>query len=186
MLEVEMKFPGADFAAAEKRLAEWGAAADPAITEADHYFNAPDRDFARTDEALRLRRIGRANFVTYKGPKRGNRGKTRTEIEVPLAEGEAVADDFRRLLVHLGYRPVAVVTKHRRVFHLKRRRFNLEACLDEVEGLGRFAELEIQAPEEQAKAALEVLRRTAADLGLPEKEERRSYLELLLQGRGEA
>jgi hypothetical protein len=31
-----------------------------------------------------------------------------------------------------------------------------------------------------------VLRRTAAELGLPEKEERRSYLELLLLSRGEA
>src|SRR5262245_61667479 len=116
MLEVEMKFPGADFAAAERRLAEWGAVADPGVTEADHYFNAPDRDFARTDEALRLRRVGRANFVTYKGPKRGTRGKTRTEVEVPLGDGDQVADDFRRLLGYLGYRPVAVVTKHRRLF----------------------------------------------------------------------
>ena len=185
MLEVEMKFPGADFAVAERRLAEWGAAADAGVTEADHYFNAPDRDFARTDEALRLRRIGRANFVTYKGPKRGTRGKTRTEVEVPLAEGDAVADDFRRLLVHLGYRPVAVVTKHRRLFHLRRDGFDLEVCLDEVDGLGRFAEVEIRAPEEQAEAAQEVLRQTAADLGLPEKEERRSYLELLLRARGQ-
>ena len=185
MLEVEMKFPGADFAAAERRLAEWGAKADPAITEADHYFNAPDRDFARTDEALRLRRIGPANFVTYKGHKRGTRGKTRTEVEVPLGEGDQVAEDFRRLLVHLGYRPVTVVSKHRRIFHLRREGFDLEVCLDEVEGLGRFAEVEIRAPEEQAETAQEVLRRTAAELGLPEKDERRSYLELLLRARGQ-
>jgi adenylate cyclase class 2 len=186
MLEVEMKFPGADFAAAERRLGEWGAAADAGVTEADHYFNAPDRDFARTDEALRLRRIGRANFVTYKGPKRGTQGKTRTEIEVPLADGDAVADDFGRLLVHLGYRPVAVVTKHRRLYHLRRDGFDLEVCLDEVDGLGRFAEVEIRAPEEQADTAQQVLRRTAAELGLPERDERRSYLELLLLSPGEA
>jgi adenylate cyclase class 2 len=185
MLEVEMKFPGADFDAAERRLAEWGAVAEAAVCEADHYFNAPDRDFARTDEALRLRRIGPANFVTYKGPKQGTRGKTRTEVEVPLAEGDRVADDFRRLLVHLGYRPVAVVSKRRRLYRLRREGFDLEVCLDEVEGLGRFAEVEIRAPAEQAEAAQEVLRRTAADLGLPEKEERRSYLELLLRARGQ-
>ena len=70
MLEVEMKFPVADFAALERRLAEWGARADALRTDADHYVNAPDRDFARTDEALRLRRTGSANHVTYKGPKR--------------------------------------------------------------------------------------------------------------------
>src|SRR5947209_17887295 len=88
MLEVEMKFPGADFARLERSLSEWGATADPPLEEADHYFNSPDRDFAVTDEALRLRRIGSTNRVTYKGPKRGNVGKTRTEIEVPLAEGD--------------------------------------------------------------------------------------------------
>jgi adenylate cyclase class 2 len=184
MLEVEMKFPGADFAAVERRLAEWGAAGGDALDEADHYFNAPDRDFARTDEALRLRRIGPANLVTYKGPKRGTRGKTRTEIEVRLADGDAAADDFRRLLIHLGYRPTAVVRKHRRLYRVRRDGYALEVCLDQVEGLGRFAEVEIRAPEAQAEAAQEALRATAAALGLPEQEERRSYLEMLLAGRG--
>jgi adenylate cyclase class 2 len=185
MLEVEMKFPGADFGTVERRLAELRASADAAIEEADHYFNAPDRDFAKTDEALRLRRIGKTNRVTYKGPKQGTRGKTRTEIEVPLGDGDQVADDFRRVLVHLGYRPVLVVRKRRRIYHLKRDGFALEVALDEVDGLGRFAEVEIQAPAEQAEAAQEVLRATAAALGLPEKEERRSYLELLLAGHGQ-
>ena len=62
-----------------------------ALREADHYFNAPDRDFARTDEAFRLRRIGAANFVTYKGPKRDAQRKMRTEIEVPLPDGDEAA-----------------------------------------------------------------------------------------------
>jgi adenylate cyclase class 2 len=182
MLEIEMKFPGADFPALERRLSEWGAVAEPAIDEADHYFNAPDRDFAVTDEALRLRRIGPANRVTYKGPKRGTSGKTRTEIEVPLADGDAVAADFSRLLQSLGYRPVAVVKKRRRIFQLQRGGFALEICLDEVEGLGRFAEVEIVALEEQLAAARNILLETAAALGLS-GEQRRSYLELLLAAR---
>src|SRR5262245_59361130 len=109
-----MKFPVADFAALETRLAAWGARADAPRQDADHYFNAPDRDFARTDEALRLRRTGDANFVTYKGPKRDAQTKTRTEIEVPLAGGDEAAGQFARLLTSLGYRPVAVVRKRRR------------------------------------------------------------------------
>src|SRR5216117_1702023 len=109
MLEVEMKFPRADFARLEGRLAEWRAKAVGPREEVDQYFNAPDRDFASTDEALRLRRVGQANFVTYKGPKRDAQTKTRTEVEVPLAEGDQAAADFSRLLTHLGYRPVAVV-----------------------------------------------------------------------------
>jgi adenylate cyclase class 2 len=182
MLEVEMKFPGADFPLLEKRLVEWGARADPSLEEADHYFNAPDRDFARTDEALRLRRIGTANRVTYKGPKRPGRGKTRTELEVPLADGDTVAADCLQLLTHLGYRPVAVVRKRRRIYHLQRDGFALEVCLDEVDGLGHFAEIEIQAPEQREHEAQAVLLAVAAELGLT-TDERRSYLEMLLAAR---
>jgi adenylate cyclase class 2 len=179
MLEVEMKFANADFARLERQLTEGGAHEVTTRNDADHYFNAPDRDFARTDEALRMRRIGSLNFVTYKGPKRDTYTKTRTEIEVPIAEGDQAAVDFARLLQHLGYRPVAVVRKVRHVFHWNRDGFAMEVCLDEVEGLGRFAELEIQAPEEQLEAARTVLLQTAASLGLTQSE-RRSYLELLL------
>jgi adenylate cyclase class 2 len=174
-----MKFPSADLPALEQRLGELQAKPGPTRDEADHYFNAPDRDFARTDEALRIRRIGTANFVTYKGPKRDAQTKTRTEVEVRLGEGEAVATAFAQLLTHLGYRSVALVHKRRRVYHLNRGRFSLEVCLDDVEGLGHFAELEIQAPEADLAPARETLLQVAAELGLGTSE-RRSYLEMLL------
>jgi len=183
MLEVEMKFPNADFARLERHMKAWGAAEDKAIRELDHYFNAPDRDFAHTDEAFRLRRIGAANFVTYKGPKRDAQTKTRTEVEVPLGDGDKVADDFVKVLTHLRYRASGVVRKHRRIYHLTRGDYALEVCLDEVDGLGRFAELEIQAPEEQLEAARAVLLETAAALGLTVSE-RRSYLSMLLAAEG--
>ena len=73
--------------------------------EADHYLNAPDRDFARTDEALRLRRIGENTFLTYKGPRRDAASKTRTEVEVPCPPGEATAEAYLKLFRSLGYRP---------------------------------------------------------------------------------
>jgi adenylate cyclase class 2 len=179
MLEIEMKFPVGDFTTLEQRLAELGATPGATLDEEDHYFNAPDRDFARTDEALRIRRIGEANFVTYKGPKRDAQTKTRTEVEVPLGGGDAVAADFGRLLMHLGYRSVALVRKRRRVYHLRRDRFALEATLDTVEGVGTFAEIEIVAPETDLDAAKAVLLETAKELGLGASE-RRSYLEMLL------
>jgi adenylate cyclase class 2 len=183
MLEVEMKFPVESFAALEARLAEWRAAADPPRQDADQYFNAPDRDFARTDEALRLRRIGPANYVTYKGPKLDAQTKTRTEIEVPLAPGDSAAEGFAQILVNLGYRPVMVVRKKRRTFHLERDGFPVEICLDEVEGLGTFAEVEIVAPDERLEAARAVLMRLASELELTASE-RRSYLQLLLTKAG--
>jgi adenylate cyclase class 2 len=182
MLEIEVKYTGVDFAALERQLAVFGARESPSHSETDHYFNAPDRDFALTDEALRLRRIGPCNLVTYKGPKRDLCTKTRPEIEVSLAEGDRVAADFMQLLKFLGYRPVAVVQKRRRLFHLHRQSFALAVALDEVENLGRFAELEIQAREEQNDAAQAVLWQLARDLGLTTSE-RRSYLELWLESR---
>ena len=50
MLEVEMKFPVRDIAGVESCLIKAGASLANERRDADHYFNAPDRDFARTDE----------------------------------------------------------------------------------------------------------------------------------------
>jgi adenylate cyclase class 2 len=185
MLEVEMKFPIDDFAAVESRLAGAGAHPVCARQDVDHYFNAPDRDFARTDEALRLRRIGAANFVTYKGPKQDAQTKTRTEIEVSMAEGPAAAEALIQIFTHLGYRPVAVVQKRRRIYHLERKPFSLEVCLDDVEGLGCFVEVETLAPEDRLADARRAVQALTTDLGLG-RSERRSYLELLLEARAES
>jgi adenylate cyclase class 2 len=184
MLEIEMKFPVADFAGLLQRLAGMPAEAAAPLQEADHYFNAPDRDFAKTDEALRVRRVGEKNFVTYKGPRIDTQTKTRKEIEVPIGDGTVHAEAFCDVLVHLGYRPVAVVRKRRRIYRLGRDGFPLEICLDEVEQVGRFAELEIVACEDKLDAARATLMDVAKELGLSQSE-RRSYLELLLKVRGE-
>ena len=162
------------------RLFPLGAVKAEQRTDRDHYFNAPDRDFAKTDEAFRLRRIGSENRLTYKGPKRDAATKTRTEIEVKLAEGDAAAADTERMVRALGYRSVAEVRKSRIVFHLERSGFAVEACVDEVEGVGSFVELEIAAEEAQFEDAKGVVLQLAQELGLVEQE-RRSYLELLLE-----
>jgi adenylate cyclase class 2 len=184
MLEIEAKFPVQDWSDVERQLRTWGANFDDPREDVDQYFNAPDRDFAQTDEALRIRSIGQANFVTYKGPKIDPQTKTRTEIEVPLAMGVPIAEEFGRLFVQLHYRPVAVVRKGRIVAHLQREGFDMEFCLDNVEGLGRFVEIEILAPQESLETARKVLLKSAGELGLA-RQERRSYLELLLKSRGQ-
>jgi adenylate cyclase class 2 len=184
MLEIEQKFARADHGELERLLAAWGAMPGAVLDEADHYFNAPDRDFARTDEVFRLRRIGHSNYLTYKGPKRPAAVKSRTELEVQLAPGERAAAEFMQLLGHLGYKPVAVVRKRRRQYQLQRGIFVLTICLDDVEGLGRFAEVEILASEEQMSDAAAVLGDTAAALGLSQVEPR-SYLGLFLAARAQ-
>jgi adenylate cyclase class 2 len=179
MLEVEVKYRLPDPAAVETRLRGWGAVVVADHAEADHYLNAPDRDFARTDEALRLRRIGEQNFVTYKGPRHDSTSKTRTEIEVPCPPGDTAAEAFLKLFRALGYRPTAVVRKRRRIYEWTRDGFTVHACLDDVESVGQFVELEIVVEEAQYSAARDTVLRVADELGLGTTEPR-SYLEQVL------
>ena len=67
--EVEQKFQLADPAAIESRLQALGVVAREPVEQHDTYFAHPARDFSKTDEALRLRRVGSERYITYKGPK---------------------------------------------------------------------------------------------------------------------
>jgi adenylate cyclase class 2 len=179
VLEVEAKYRLPDPTAVEDRLRAWGAVLVVDHAEADHYLNAPDRDFARTDEAFRLRRIAERNLLTYKGPRHGGPAKARTELEVPCPPGDEAAETLLKLFHHLGYRPTAVVRKRRRMYEWARDGFTLHACLDDVEGVGRFVELEVVADEKDLDAARATVLGLAAELQLGPAEPR-SYLEQLL------
>jgi adenylate cyclase class 2 len=183
MLEVEVRYRTADRAAVVRTLEGWGAKLAQDRTDVDLYFNPPGRDLKASDEAFRLRRVGEANCLTYKGPKRDAETKTRTEIEVPLGDGDETAAGAERLLLALGYQPVVTVRKKRRVYRFERGGFKTEVCFDDVEQVGAFVELEILAPEERYESAKRVLLQTAAELGLTDKETR-SYLGMVLEARG--
>jgi adenylate cyclase class 2 len=170
MLEVEIKAYCDDPAALRDRVTELGGTLEGSLIEEDSYFNHPSRDFATTDEAFRIRRTPEGSVVTYKGPKIGERSKTRYENEVALDD----ADAFAEILLRLGFRPVRAVKKRRELYALE----GAHVCLDSVEGLGYFAEIEILSEDrEEAEQKLFTL---AERLGLA-RFERRSYLELLLE-----
>ena len=95
-IEVEQKYRLADRASFEARLAALHPSPARTVSQVDRYFAHPGRDFARTDEALRLRRVGELNYITYKGPKLDATTKTRREVEIPLADGEAAAAEADR------------------------------------------------------------------------------------------
>ena len=86
-IEVEQKFRATHSAELLARLERMGAVFAEPVVQVDLYFAHPARDFAQTDEALRIRRVGERNFVTYKGPKLDAMTKTRRELELPLADG---------------------------------------------------------------------------------------------------
>lgn len=177
MLEVELKYPLSDPEAFRQRLAAVGAVAQHAVTQSDAYYNHPSRDFAQTDEALRVRTVGGESVATYKGPKQGGLAKTRFELELPLAAG--TVEGWHEVLVKLGFRPVATVTKRRTPFRLQREGRAYELTIDEVDRLGCFAEVETLADESDRGAAEAAVVALAADLGLAEPEPR-SNLEMLL------
>ena len=181
--EVEIKFRSADHDLLRRRLAGRGAVEETPVVQVDTYLNHPSRDFARTNEAFRLRRIGAENRITYKGPKLEGPTKTREEIELSLAEGEDAFDQLRRLFENLGFRPVATIRKERTTFHLSDPPLRIEVALDRAEGLGDFAEIEIIAPSEaELPAAQGAVMALAGELGLTEVEPR-SYLRMALEAR---
>jgi adenylate cyclase class 2 len=166
-----------DRAALERRLAERDTIWDDAIEQADQYFAHPCRDFATTDEALRIRTVGDESYVTYKGPKLDATTKTRREIEQPLSDGR----QFSELLAALGFTPVATVRKTRRPFVLDRDGQQVHGAIDEIGTLGTFVELEIAVDDAGVEAAKRIIAGVAAELQLGSSE-RRSYLELQLGG----
>ncbi|MFO1020215.1 MAG: class IV adenylate cyclase [Planctomycetales bacterium] len=180
MLEVELKFALTDPSATRRELQQLTLGPGTTQTQRDAYFNHPAKDFAQTDEALRIRSVGEKNFVTYKGPMRDAQTKTREEIETPLGDGAQVAAEFSEVLVKLGFRPVRVVAKVRTTWHLHWNERDWEIAWDEVEGLGTYLEIETQADEAGYPGAKEAILELAAALKLG-TQERRSYLRLLLE-----
>lgn len=172
-LEIEIKSRCEDPEALKLRAGEMGAMPLGASVEEDIYFNHPDRDFGETDEALRIRSAGGICVLTYKGPKLGTRSKTRLEQEVAVSGFEAM----KLILLSLGFREFGGVRKRRETLTIG----GVLLCIDSVEGLGDFVELEMKGTDrERIEGELFDL---AARLGLS-KFERRSYLELLYDASG--
>lgn len=179
--EVEIKFRAGDHDDLARRLDSLGGRPGPAIAQEDSYFAHPARDFARTDEALRLRRDGPRTQITYKGPKLGGPTKTREEIEVALEDGPEGLGRLASLLERLGFRTVAVIRKARTPYDLEFAGRPLVVALDRAEGLGDFAEVETIADgPEDLPAAQAAVKALAEALGLAEVETR-SYLRMTLE-----
>ena len=170
MIELEVKAPCRDLVGLERRLLSLGARHLEDLEQVDMYLSHPVRDFGATDEALRLRRENRRSRITYKGPKMDQDTKMREEIELEVEDLERMS----MLLERVGFRPFLKVVKRRRVLELE----GVHFCLDRVEGLGDFVEMEYQGQDlGEGKRRINELR-TRLEL---EGNERRSYLELLLE-----
>jgi adenylate cyclase class 2 len=172
MIEVEVKVR-APLDDVQKRLHELGAERVGEKKQVDTYFSAPHRDFAETDEALRVRRENGEAYMTYKGPKHDEETKTREEHETGVDDIETARSVFESL----GFQEFGTVEKHRRVYALD----EVTVTLDDVEALGEFVEVEVErGADEDADEARDAVFDTLESLGLdPDDSITDSYLALL-------
>ena len=70
--------------------------------EANTLFDTPSRDLFAAGTLVRLRRSGRINTLTFKGPAVFAKHKSREELELEVADAGALSEIFARL----GFRPV--------------------------------------------------------------------------------
>lgn len=170
MFEIEIKAYCDDHEETIKRILSLGGNFQSELYEKDIYFKHPARDFAKTDEAFRIRIENNRNLLTYKGPKIGDKTKTRLEYEVEFNDLKSMTE----IIKNLGFETSEEIIKNRIVYLFN----NIEICVDSVEGLGNFIELEKKG--EDIDQAERQLFEIAGKLGLT-RFERKSYLELKLE-----
>ncbi|MBR4447594.1 class IV adenylate cyclase [Methanobrevibacter sp.] len=172
MIEVEVKARIDSFEDMENKLENLGAEKSKREFQEDIYFASPIVDFAKTDEALRIRTTNNDTFITYKGPKLNDRAKTRKEVEMTIENAEKAKDIFKEI----GFRQVRTVRKNRQYYTYE----NFEISLDDVEGLDPYMEIEIALEDsEDYSQAQEKIFELFEKLGITDGFERTSYLELL-------
>lgn len=171
MIETEIKIkPFISIDAIRKRLNEINAVKKDHVIEIDTYYQHPSRDFSKTDEALRLRKVLshdlRECILSYKGPRRNSFFKKREEVEVIISTN--TCDLMDKLLEKIGFTRFIVIEKEREYY-------SIGECLitiDNVKSLGLF--IEIECAEEKLKKILE-------KLGISYEVVDKTYLELMLQ-----
>jgi adenylate cyclase class 2 len=146
MLEIEAKVKVKNLDTIARKLRRMGAQFLRTVQEQDLYFNSLDGKLLKTNCGLRLRKrkLHRSSlkahfFLTYKGPTGKSAFKSRREIQVRIDNYDAI----KNILVKLGYKKHLTVNKMRHIWQFGK----CEICLDKVQGLGTF--IEVEGPNEK-------------------------------------
>lgn len=176
MFEVEIKIRYGDHAKIRRVLSVLGGKRLARRIEKDVYFTHPQRDFAASDEALRLRCDSEDEVtLTYKGPRRRGELKVREELTVSIDSWR----EAKKLLCKLDFKPIMTIRKSRELWSLQ----NSTISLDDVKGLGGFVEIEA-VPSNDIRRDMERVKSLTQKLGLSlEDATTKSYLELCLEAR---
>jgi adenylate cyclase class 2 len=180
MIEVELKARVEDHNTLVSKLKGFGAIFIRKEIQQDLYFNAPQRDFRKTGEVLRLRNIGEHSeaILTYKSaPLESIKGsKARTEIESNITPLLSNLQNHIGILEALGFKLTLQVKKHRTIYSLN----EIFIELDSIEELGLFIEIGMIVRKKEASFANETVLFHFKKLGLKEHEiVHETYFELL-------
>jgi len=195
MFETEIKIKLRSDTETRKQLLQLGAQFKYFMHNSDKYYNFKngEKDFAKTDEALRLRstilmdpntkqKIKETHDLTYKGPKLKTSVKSRIEYESEVEN----ADMIHKIIDALGFDCVIEIPKEREVFEIKYENTQYTVLIDKIEGLsGYYLEAELMvADEKKISEAKQKLVNLVLKLGYNEKDSiRESYLELVMKSK---
>jgi adenylate cyclase class 2 len=143
-LEIEAKVKVENLESVAQKLAQAGACFKHELLQKDSYFIDADRTVVKPGCGLRLRKQktneNEKVLLTYKGPKKKTKFKTRQEIEFEISE----PDKAELLLAALGCYKKLMFEKKRSLWQLEQ----CLICLDELPLLGCF--VEVEGPDEAA------------------------------------
>lgn len=140
MVEIEIKIKIEDIPAVAKKILDQGAVLEKERdTEENALYDYSSRLLYQKQQALRLRKMGKKTFLTFKGaPQKSRKFKIRDEYETEIKNEKQI----KKILKSLGLGPVFHYKKYRSTYRKKR----LKICLDET-AVGNFIELEGQREE---------------------------------------
>jgi adenylate cyclase, class 2 len=174
MLEIEAKFAVDSFADIEKLFVF-----ENLVFQQDVYYQHPNRDFNKTNERLRVRKIdynGQQEYwLCYKS---GNETKSEIRKELDFEVKAKIIDIFKILDI----KELVTVEKYRRFTSVG----DVTITLDEVVGLGKFVEIEMLVDDtlpnlpSRKKQAISIINKTGKEMGL-KTQEKRSYAKMMLE-----
>ena len=138
MKEVEVKILDIDRKQAEKILVSLGAKKvfDDEVTTTIYDF--PNKSIKTAKDLIRLRKLGKRSFLTFKKFIEHSQLKVRQEFEVEVSD----FNTMHTILLSLGLWPEYQIKKHRTSYHLNDVHFDIDKHVDEYGFIPEFLEIE--------------------------------------------
>ena len=183
MIEVEVKLKIDNRNSVEEQLKDQDFCLHKRVKETDTYFDGGLYGIKKSGQALRVRKTvdymtgAEESELNFKGAKIDAVSMARLELETEVENGDVAM----KILEAIGFHKAEpLVIKERWLMS----RGDVHACLDEVEGLGSFLELEILVENEEGRPkALARIEEILMSLGYTMKDTTRvSYLGQLQGG----